>query len=339
MDKLRVGVIGAGFIGCLHARVFHESFGSDLVAIADTDKKLEDKVKKEFGCDFYASYEEMLEDAEIDAVSICLPDMNHVAPSTAAARAGKHILLEKPMARTVEDCRRIKGASDESGVRLMVAHILRFDPGYKRLYDGVKNGEVGEVIHLSTERRNSRLLAERLRGRTSMLFYVGIHDIDAVQWCAQKRITKVYAQKVVKINRKWNSDDCIYVLANLGDDAIASFEYSWTFPANFPCGLKSKLEIYGSEATAFLNRFDMGIEIFKEKDVDVPYELTDIMHWPESNDRIVGDLKYEIDHFVDAILNDKEFLVSTEDAMSAVNVIEAIFESLDKGVPTLVKSI
>ena len=337
MEQLKVGVIGTGFIGTLHARIFHESYGAQLVAVADVDPGAEDRVKQSFGCDFYSNYEEMLKKADIQAVSICLPDDNHVAPAIAAAKAGKHILLEKPMARTSVDCLKIKEAVDKNAVKLMIAHILRFDPAYKRLHDAVAGGEVGEVIHLSAERKNSRLLAQRLKGQTSMLFYVGIHDIDAVQWCAGKRITRVYAQRIVNINKKWNSDDCIYILANLGDKVIANFEYSWTFPENFPTGLKSKLEIYGSRSTAFLNRFDMGVQIYKEKATDLPYELYDVLHWPETNDRILGDLKYEIDHFIDALLSGKDFLMPTEDAISAVNVIEAIMESYQKNVPVDVR--
>jgi predicted dehydrogenase len=339
MEKLRVGVIGAGFIGWYHARVYHQSCSAELVAVADADRRLEGKVRNEFGCAFYSDYRKMLESAEIDAVDICLPDSNHVTPSVDAAGAGKHILIEKPMARTVEDCRTIISACDKAGVRLMVAHVLRFDPGYIRLHDAVAGGEIGDVIHMSAERKNPRALAERLKGRTSMLFYVGVHDIDLVQWCAQKSITRVYAQRIARVNKKWNSEDCIYVLANLGDATIANFEYSWTLPEAFPTGLKSKLEIYGSRSTALLNRFNHGVELFKEKDADLPYELPDIIHWPVVHDRVVGDLKVEIDHFVDAILTGGDFAMQPFDAMSAINVIEAIMESYTKNEPVQVKEL
>ncbi len=337
MDQLKIGVIGAGYIGTYHARIIQESFGARLVAVADADPGAKDRVRKDFGCEFYSSYDELLKKADIDAVSICLPDDNHVAPAVSAAKAGKHILLEKPMARTVADCMKIAEAVEANNVTLMVAHVLRFDPGYTRLHDAVANGEIGEIIHMSAERRNSRLLAQRLRGQTSMLFYVGIHDIDMVQWCSGKRITRVYAQRIANINKKWDSEDCIYVLANLGDSAIVSLEYSWTFPETFPTGLKSKLEIHGSKSTAFLNRFDQGVQIYREKDAAQPFELTDILHWPETNDRVLGDLKYEIDHFIDAVRNKKQPLVKTSDAISAVNVIESIMESYKKSAPVDVK--
>ena len=131
----------------------------------------------------------------------------------------------------------------------------------------------------------------------------------------QKKLTEtmsiymhIYIRKQnININKKWNSEDCIYVLANLGENAIVSFEYSWTFPENFPAGLKAKLEIYGSKATAYLDRFDLGVQIYKEKDADLTFELTDFIHWPEINGKIEGDLKCEINHFCEAILKNEEF--------------------------------
>jgi|LSQX01.1.fsa_nt_gb UDP-N-acetylglucosamine 3-dehydrogenase len=337
MGKLRVGVIGAGFIGTYHARIYAESHGAELVAIADVDKSRGAELKKTLGAAFYTDYREMLANEDIDAVDICLPDDNHVEPVVASAKAGKHILLEKPMARTVKDCKKIKEVCKENGVRIMVGHLLRFEPGYVRMYESVKNKEIGDVIHVSAGRRNSRLIAKRLKDSTSMLFYVGIHDIDALQWCTRKRITRVFAQRVVKVNKKWKSEDCIYVLANLGKDAVAHLEFSWVLPANFPCGLKSNLEIYGSKATAILNKFNQGVEIYREKDTDVPYELPDISHWPEYNGIVGGALKAEIDHFIDAIINKKKFVMPLDDMISAVNVIEAIMESYKKDAPVDVK--
>lgn len=339
MEKLRVGLIGCGYMGWFHARVYHESFAAELVAIADTNKSIEAKVKNAFHCSYFDDYETMLRNAKIDAVDICLPDGMHVAPAVSAAQAGKHMLIEKPMATSVEDCLKIKKACDSVGVRFLIAHLLRFDPGYRRLYNAVKNGEAGDVIHLSAERKNPRLIAERLQGRVSMLFYAGIHDIDLVQWISQKRITKVYAQKISKVNKPWNTDDCIYVLANLGEDTIANIEFSWVLPKNFPSRLKSKMEVYGSKAALFLNRPNRGVEIFKEKETDLPYELTDTVHWPDLDGQIVGDLKYQIEHFIRALTTKSEFLMRGEDAISAVNVVEAIIRSYETGSPANVKDL
>ena len=339
MQRLKVGLIGCGYMGWFHARVYHESAAADLVAVADLNNSIEAKVKTSFNCAFFNDYEVMLKSADLDAVDICLPDEMHVQPALAAARAGKHMLIEKPMATSVQDCLKINKACESAGVRYMVAHLLRFDPGYRRLYNAVKNGEVGEVIHLSAERKNPRLIAERLQGRASMLFYAGIHDIDLLQWISRKRITRVYAQRVSKLNKAWNTDDCIFILANLGEDTIANIEYSWVLPKNFPAKLKARMEVYGSKAAMFLNRPNRGVEIFKEKDADLPYELTDTIHWPDLDGRIVGDLKYQIEHFIDALQTGGDFYMPGAEAISAVNVVEAIVRSYESGSPVVVQEL
>lgn len=332
MKQLKMGVVGLGFIGDLHARIFNEMPNTKLVAVSDVDEEKLKSAAKNYGCETYKSLEEMLEKADIEAVSICVPDQMHVEPAVTVAKAGKHILCEKPIATTAREGEIIKKACDESGVRLMVAHILRFDPRYVRVKKEIASGELGEVIHLRGKRQNPRPIVERLRGRISMLFYMGIHDIDVIQWFAQSRITKVYAQKVAKYNSKYNSDDCIFALANLANGAIASFEYSWSLPANFPAGIYGSIEVVGSKGAGYVDVFEQGVRLYKEEG-ELPYELPDTLHWAETNGRIMGDLRDELEHFADCILNDKEFLVPTDDAIDAVRVIEAMFESIDTGKP------
>ncbi|MDD5658548.1 MAG: Gfo/Idh/MocA family oxidoreductase [Actinomycetota bacterium] len=348
MEKLKAGVIGSGFFGRLHSKVISESESVKLVAIADKNKSLKKNIESFFNCNFYDNYMEMIEKEKLDFVSICTPDDLHVEPCVFAAENKVNILLEKPMARTVSDCHKIMDTCKKNNTRIMIAHLLRFDPAYKKLFDCVSNGDLGEVLHLSAERGSSKIVAEKLNGQTSLLFYIGVHDIDIAQWITGKKITKVYAQKVKYINNKWNMDDCISVLANFGDRTIGNFQFSLTFPKNFPAGLKSKFEIYCSKGTAFLNKFNQGLEIYKDteesfknfseeerwtKNVNLPFELVDITHWPDIYDKITGDLKNEIDHFISCLSKDKEFSMNAEDATSAVNVIEHIFKSISENKP------
>lgn len=331
MKQLKFGVIGMGFIGFLHARVINEIPNSELVAVADMDKKALKKAAAMFGCKTYENYEEMLAKADIEAVSVCTPDQFHLAPALAVAHAGKHLLCEKPIATTLKEANMIREACDQAGVKLMVAHILRFDPRYVRLHDEITRGELGDLIHLRGKRHNGRGIVERLRGRISMLFYIGIHDIDIIQWFANSKITRVYAQKVAKVNSEYGSDDCIFVLANLASGAIASLEFSWSLPKNFPAGIYTNIEAVGSKGAGYVDILEQGVRIFREDGAACEYP--DTLHWPETNGRIMGDLRDEIEHFADAVLGGKEFIVPTEDAISAVAVIEAIFKSMDSGMP------
>ena len=337
MSKLKLGVVGQGFIGNLHSRIIHELHNADLVAVADTDKDSLRKAKEDFGCEVYENYNDLFNKADIDAVSICMPDHYHLEPVLAAAAAGKHILCEKPIATSFDEALKMKEASEKAGVRLMIAHLLRFDPRYVAVQEQITNGSLGEILHLRGKRQNPRPIVERLGGKVSMLFYVGIHDIDIVQWYAGSRITRVYAQKVAKINKSHDSEDCIFFLANLGNASIATFEFSWSLPSNFPAGIYSGIEVVGSKGAGYVDVLEQGVRIYKEVENSVEYP--DTLHWPETNGRIMGDLRDEIEHFADAVLNEKEFIVPTDDAISAVAVIEAVFESLKTNKPVDVRQI
>jgi len=321
---LNVGVIGGGFIGTLHARVLHEMSMSRLVAIADTDEAVAKKAAEQFGCDSYARYEELLKRDDIDAVYICLPDRHHVEPAVAAARAGKHIFMEKPIARTVKEAEEIKSQAEKNNVRLMVGHLLRFDPRYAQLYQRIDRGELGEIIHMRVKRQNPKFIHERLKGRTSMLYYVGIHDIDVMLWCAREKATEVYAKKVSKVH----DEDCVFALCTFESGAVATLEFSWSLPEKFPAGIWSEIEVVGTQGAASIDNCRQGLKVCTDRPI-----LPDCYLWPEYNGRRMGDLRDESMHFCDAVLHEKEFLVPTDDAIAAVSFIEACFESMDKGKP------
>ena len=107
MKKLRVGVIGLGFIGGLHARIWAESDIAELAAVADVNGEAAARAAAQYGCASYTDYHELLQDPDIDAVDICVPEDFHVAPAVAAAVAKKAILLEKPIAKTAAEAEEI----------------------------------------------------------------------------------------------------------------------------------------------------------------------------------------------------------------------------------------
>src|SRR5215212_6650723 len=127
--NLRVGVVGLGFFGARHARIYHENPIADLIAVCDVDEARAERVAASLEAASYVDYRDLLARADVDAVSICLPDRLHVDAAVAAG-AGKAILLEKPLAHDTPSARQIIDAVERNGTRLMVGHILRFDPRY-----------------------------------------------------------------------------------------------------------------------------------------------------------------------------------------------------------------
>lgn len=331
--KLRMGMIGVGFMGELHAKVIKEIPNAELVAVADINENTAKRVADTYGCDAYTDYNELLARDDIDAVTIVVPEDYHLEPAVAAARAGKHILLEKPIAKTTEEALKIKKAADEAGVRLMVAHILHFDPRYVQLNDAIERGNIGEAIHLQLRRTNPKATPERLKGKISIFYYMGVHDIELMLWYAKSDITRVYAQKVIKHNPEIDCEDSIAAVFNFANGAIGSLLVSWALPKNSALGIVGSAEVVGKNGAGYVDIRDQGLQVYTENNVYFP----DTLHWPEVNGQIVADLKDEVQHFVTCTLEDKSYVVSTENTIKAIQVIEGCFESIRTGQPVKIE--
>lgn len=330
MDKkLGMGVIGLGLIGSLHARIISELPNAKLVAIADINEDLAKKTARQYCCDFYTGYEELLRRDDIEAVSICVPEEYHVEPAVAAANAKKNILIEKPIAKSYKEALEIKEAVDKAKVRIMVAHMMRFDPRYQRLYQSIEKGELGEPVHLYLKRTNPSAAAKRLKGRVSILYFLGVHDVDIMLWYAGSKVKKVYAQKVSKVNVDISSEDTIMAICTFENGAIGCIELSWALPDNSALGIVTAAEVVGTKGVGYVDIREQGLTIFTESNVFYP----DTLHWPEINGQIYGDLKEEILHFVEATISGEAYIVPTEGAINAVKVIEACLKSIETGNP------
>ena len=224
-ERLKVGVIGLGFFGLRHARVFSDHPSAVLAGVCDGNPERMNEAVRITGGAAFADYAALLALPGLQAVSICLPDRLHEDAAVAAAGAGKAILLEKPFAHTVSAARRIRRAVEQSGVRLMIGHILRFDPRYVRTYHAADPERLGKPIHLRAKRNGVRSTAKRLGDTTSILFYMGVHDVDAMQWIARSRICRVYAQRRSLLDH--GNEDVLFAVVNFENGAIGSLDYSW----------------------------------------------------------------------------------------------------------------
>lgn len=334
MKKLRVGVIGLGFIGGLHARIWAESDIAELVAVADINEALAKQTAEQHGCAAYSDYNEMLKRDDIDAVSICVPEDFHVAPAVAAANAKKAILLEKPIAKTVKEAMEIKKAVDDNGVRMMIAHVLKFDPRYVQLNEAIQSGKLGDISTLALKRTNSQGTPKRLKGKVSFFYYMGVHDIEwMLDYNRAAKPVKVYCQ-ASNIVLKGIDTDAAFMTVTFDNGSVATVELNWAFPENGVCGFMTAVEAVGTKAAALLNVDNQGLLIADPASVELP----DALHWPVYNGQIQGDLKEELNHFARATLNGSDYLVDTDNAIRAIRVIEAAMESIETGMPVVLES-
>ncbi|HYE67418.1 MAG TPA: Gfo/Idh/MocA family oxidoreductase, partial [Anaerovoracaceae bacterium] len=147
-ERLRVGVIGLGLIGSLHARILSEAPHAQLVAVSDINENTAREIGDRYFCNHYTDYKRMCDEEVLDAVCICTPDEFHTENAIYAAEKGLHLLIEKPLAKTEAEARKIVRAADSAGVRMMVAQLLHFDPRYVKVKDAIRDGMIGDIIHM-----------------------------------------------------------------------------------------------------------------------------------------------------------------------------------------------
>jgi predicted dehydrogenase len=209
----------------------------------------------------------------------------------------------------------------------MIAHVLRFDPRYVQLHAAAAPETLGEPIHLRAKRNTIRSLAARLGENSSILFYLGVHDIDMMQWVARSPITRVYGQKVQKLSN--GNEDALYAVVNFENGAIGTLDYSWAWPDGLPSGYYAAFEAIGTKNAALLDVRDQGFHIISAEGPTT----ADTHLWPEINGKITGDLRDELLHFAEAILAGEPFAQDYREAEAAIQVIDALFASIEQDKP------
>ncbi len=328
-EKLRFGVIGLGLIGSLHARILFEAPHAELAAVTDVNSATAKEFGERYSCNYYTDFHKMCDEEALDAVCICTPDQFHLENADYAARKGLHLLIEKPIAMTETEAREIVRAADTAGVRMMVAQLLHFDPRYAKLKEAVRDGKIGDIIHMFFKRTNPRTNGRRLGGKVSIFYFIGIHDIEMMCWCAQSKPTRAYCQKVSKVNADIGCEDTIMAIVNFENGAVGTVELCWALPENSALGINTYAEVVGLDGAGYVSVMDQGVSVITKDNVYYP----DTLNWPEYNGNILGNLKEEIHHFISATQNGQPYLVDTENAITGIKVIEACFKSIETGLP------
>ncbi len=315
-------------MGAAYARVLRQIPGVRLTAICDVVAPTLDAVTRDLGVPGYADYRAMLEsEPGIDAVCVCTSDQAHVGHCVLAADMGKHLLVEKPLALSVADCEAIIGAARRSQVKLMVGHILRFDPRYALARQAVAEGRIGEPIHAFARRNNLLSVGRRIQGRTSVLYFLGIHDTDFLLWCLGERPTTVYAAATRRLLTDLGVDDSVFMTLRFPSGATACIEASWVLPETSVTPLDARLEIVGTQGAVYVDIHGQGLTIVDAALPDKP----DTMYGPEVHGQITGILRDEIESFVRCIRDGSEPLITGEMGLEAARVIEAAHRSLESG--------
>ena len=178
MKNLNVAVIGAGSMGKNHARVYSDIDGAELVAISDIDNEA-GKIAAQFNAKYYKSYKEMLNEEKLDAVSICVPTKLHKSVALDIIKNKINVLIEKPIAATIEEAREIIKAAEKSNIKLMIGHIEQFNPVVAELKKRIQRNELGKIMQVHCQRLS--LFPQRIID-VGVIIDLAIHEIYVLKY-------------------------------------------------------------------------------------------------------------------------------------------------------------
>ena len=324
---VRWGVIGLGWFGEVHADTLAQMPGIDLAAVCTRRPERLNEIGDRLDVPRrYTDYRELLADDSVDAVSITTHYYDHCDITVDALASGKHVLLEKPMAPTVEECDRIVEAAGRAEGLFMVGHICRFDPRVTLAKQAIENGEIGRIISMHARRNLSTRIGSLVLDKISALMGDGIHDADLMLWFSQAKPVNVYAQEVHP--GPWKYPDGGWAMFRLDNDAVGVVESVWHLPENSPYQIDARMEVIGTEGALYINCGESGLEIHGSDSVRLP----DTLYWPQVYGEYFGILRSELRYFANCICEGrKPDRITPEESRAVVALIAAATESAQSG--------
>jgi predicted dehydrogenase len=339
---LNVAVVG---LGHLHPRSYMPLFlavpGVRPVAVVERDGELRSSFCADFGLQGYESLEPMLKAHSPDLAAIFLPHDDCPAAAEACARAGAHIMVEKPMASTSEGASRIVAAARAAGVLLTTGYCWRMHPAARELKRLVGSGVLGRIIGAEARCAAGRLhryidgkapwILERARSGGGPMYNLGVHWIDLLRWVLEDEVVEVSGRNV-KVNTVYDIEDNSFAHLKFSRGTIAALDISYTVPDSFPHGRDLYVSVRGTQgvvswAPAYEGAKDVLAVASDHPDFagsprrEIELELDPVKGYS-------GYMGAEyVRGFVEAVRGRKAPAVSGEDGVAALKVVEAVYRS------------
>ena len=305
MKKLGVAVIGTGFWGRNHARVYKELEETELVAICDIDAERARNVASQFGAKPYTNTARLLKNESVEAVSVCTWSTSLAKEALRTLRAGKHVLVEKPMAANVQKARKLLETAQHKDLHLTVGFLMRFIPGLQHIRRAVENGQMGQLV-CATAKRVSQW-PERI-GDVGVVKDTAIHDIDIMRYVFGEDPVAVYAKTGNMAHRRF--EDYVQIMLTYKSGRSAFIESNWLTPYK-----TRTLTVTGSAAIMKLDY------ITQELTVEDPKQTVQPRFAQQEP------LKLELQHFARCVLNKEKPLITGVDGLKALEIAEAALKS------------
>ncbi len=325
MKQINLGIIGFGIEGKVMLRNSLRLKGARIEAVADLSEKARSAAKKSGVKNVYEKYEDLLKDDKIDGVIISLPNFLHQEAAVKSAEAGKHILLEKPLARSVEEGERILFAVKKNGVKLMIGYDMRFEPVLVEIHDQIANGFFGEVQiaeatnitggpfaprndSIGPVRVPSWWLDKELAGGGALLD-LGSHFVDLFIWYFGEVAS---ASSFLKYMHRTDLEDVATCVLKFNNGPVATVKAGW-----FSKGFIESLQVCGTAKNTL---------------IQLAPESTSSIMWKGIVRKFIGRNKnsayyLELQHFVNCLQKDEQPQPSGEEGLRSLQAISSAYRN------------
>ncbi|MBK8218533.1 MAG: Gfo/Idh/MocA family oxidoreductase [Myxococcales bacterium] len=321
---IKICVIGMGNMGRNHARVLSDLPGAELVGVAEA-RPLTGKLPS--GVKAYTDYKVMLDEQKPDAVVIAVPTELHMPISVDAMQRGIHVLVEKPIARNLEEATTMIETAKKHKVKLMVGHLERFNPAVGEIKRCVAAGELGTVFQLSARRISPfppRILD------VGVILDIATHDIDAMHFITGGEVTRAVAETARKAHK--THEDMVSALLRFSTGEIGVIDVHWLSPQKI-----RQLSVVGEGGMVVADYLSQDVFFYKNGRVNESWTPASNFSGAVEGDMVktyipkVEPLRVEHTKFVECIRDDQTPYVTGEDGKAALGVALRLIESGTRG--------
>jgi predicted dehydrogenase len=317
----RVALIGLGAMGRNHLRVLSELDGVELAAVCDQDRNTVEVASRTHSVPGYSSLDQMLERERLDAAVIAVPTRFHEQAGLAALEHGLHVLIEKPIASSLEEGRKLVEAAAGAKRLLAVGHIERFNPAVKELQRRLAAGEIGRIFQIQARRLGP--FPARIRD-VGVVVDLATHDLDVMHHLAASSVQRLYAETEQRIHT--DHEDILNALLKFESGVLGVLQVNWLTPTKI-----RELSVLGERGMFVCNYLTQDLAQFKNAEMTEPAKAVtegEAVTFPITPSE---PLRLELQSFVEAVRGEHPLEVDGDAGLRALHLALACVASASEG--------